>query len=279
MITVNNIKIERFNFPGGECQVRLASAMHHGDKNITAFLRSSDDIIDLLLTVDAIRRADPIRVIRLCLPYLPYARQDRVCSRGEAFSLSVMANLINSLKCEKVILYDPHSSVASALINNCMVKSLRELIEHTDTISCKKFKQFIKDSKLKLVSPDAGAEKKVIELAKMLDLNEVTCASKVRDVKTGDIKGIKVYANNVLDQKLLVVDDICDGGRTFIELAKELKDKGASKLYLYVTHGIFSKGLTELLKYYDHIWCYHTFLEDKMPDGLTVLCKENFNEN
>jgi ribose-phosphate pyrophosphokinase len=252
MIKVNNTPIKSFNFPAGECQVILQNLDIKLYTYINASLHSSDDIMKLLLTVDAVRRIDRETKIKLTIPYFPYARQDRVCSEGEAFSLEVMANLINSLNCFDVLVYDVHSEVATKLINNCSNIELRDCFpEHLE--------QMVFENNLTLVSPDAGAKQKVEDLAEDISQNiEVICATKVRDPKTGLITETKVDAD-VEGKDLFVVDDICDGGRTFIELAKVLKSKGANKLYLYVTHGIFSNGKEELSKYYDEIYSFNNF--------------------
>jgi ribose-phosphate pyrophosphokinase len=110
------------------------------------------------------------------------------------------------------------------------------------------------------VSPDAGSEKKIERIAKKLGLNKIIKASKVRDTKTGKIKETKLHIDfefNIHDL-YIVIDDICDGGRTFIELAKVLKTYCIQDINLFVTHGIFSNGLDELFEYYKKIYCNHT---------------------
>jgi ribose-phosphate pyrophosphokinase len=92
-----------------------------------------------------------------------------------------------------------------------------------------------------LVSPDFGASKKIYKLATELDL-PVIQANKVRDNK-GQIIKTEVYVDNLEGKDVLIVDDCCDGARTFIEIAKVLKEKNVGSISLYVTHGIFSKGL------------------------------------
>jgi ribose-phosphate pyrophosphokinase len=113
---------------------------------------------------------------------------------------------------------------------------------------------------LVLISPDAGAEKKIKELGNLLSSNEkkvpLLCARKVRDTLTGAILATEIYGD-VQGRDLIILDDICDGGRTFVELAKALRNQGAGDLYLYVTHGIFSKGLTELKEYFKRVYCYY----------------------
>ena len=81
-------------------------------------------------------------------------------------------------------------------------------------------------------------------------------AQKVRNSQTGEIVETRLE-KEAIAQDCIIVDDICDGGRTFIELAKVLKSKGAKDIYLYVTHGIFSKGIEVLREHFNHIYCYH----------------------
>lgn len=268
-IYCNQQLIETFNFSGGECQVKLPKICDfEKEAHIKAVLRNSDDILCLLLAVDAVRRLNPLVQLYLTIPYVPYARQDRVCADGEALSICVMANLINSLKANKVTILDPHSDVTSALIHNVVIKTIGEVI-HNSILETHIFAD-----KLILVSPDAGAEKKVRTLAKTLSKKssdiEVITATKVRDPKSGDIIETHIYGIKP-DCSYLIVDDICDGGRTFIELAKVMKQQGAATISLYVTHGIFSRGLTTLFNYFDHIYCAHTWLENETAQKLIIL--------
>jgi len=81
------------------------------------------------------------------------------------------------------------------------------------------------------------------------------------------------YNRNVEGYNILIVDDICDGGATFNQAAQILKEKGAVNLYLYVTHGIFIKGLDLLQENFEHIVCHHVLHDDKFQttDKLTIL--------
>jgi len=269
-IYVNQQQVQTFNFPGGECQIKLPVGEIGYTAEVLAILNSSDDILSLLLVVDAVRRAQPVTRILLTIPYFPYARQDRVCNPGEALSLKVMADLINGLHCHRVIILDPHSDVTPALLNNCQTIPLAQLV--AGGVLASKVQQ----DDWALVAPDAGAEKKVREVAKRLSTEshaiEMFCARKVRNTLTGQIVATELQGN-VQGKKLIIIDDICDGGQTFIELAKVLQAQGAEEIYLYVTHGIFSQGLSVLKPYFKSIYCYHTWLNPEQiePEFLTVL--------
>jgi len=93
-----------------------------------------------------------------------------------------------------------------------------------------------------LVSPDGGALKKIHKLAQFLRIENVVECMKERDVKTGALTNFKAMTDGLDGQTCFIVDDICDGGGTFAGTAKVLKEKGAGKVHLIVSHGIFSRG-------------------------------------
>ncbi len=268
MLTINTVQVEIFKFPGGEINIRLPQYVYvNNEIRIRSLLKNSDDIMALLLTVDAVRRQKPEIRIDLILPYFPYGRQDRACNHGEALSVSVMARLINSLKCNRVYLLDPHSDVTPALINNCEVKT----IAHIFIDWCVKLD--FRGKFLTFVCSDSGMDKKINSILKFSDAcsDEVVRGIKHRNSLTGKIESIEIINRDfIFNRDLLVVDDLCDGGATFIELAKKIKRDRPNSLSLYVTHGIFSKGLDELFNYYDNIYCYYTFLENP-PERLTII--------
>lgn len=228
------------NFSGGEVNIRLDkefSDITYKEVTVTAQITDSDGILSLLMVKDALDNAvGPDVGIQLHLPYVPYGRQDRVCNEGEALGVKVMAGLINSMNFDTVVIADPHSDVTPALIDRCVLLSIADIFSKAD-------KDF---SKYTLVAPDAGAAKKVQEVAKSLGGPEVIQGIKHRDTATGALSGFD-YIGNVAGRDLLIIDDICDGGGTFIGLAKELMFGGARSITLYVTHGIFSKGIDLLL--------------------------------
>lgn len=267
MITVNYQPIISSIFPGGEVHVQIPQLFDIADPiQVQAFINNSDELMKLLLTVDAIKRKYSNN-IHLTLPYLPYARQDRVCHEREALSLKVMADLINGLECQQVILFDPHSDVAGALIKNCII------YDQSFLLSAGSGNTIFKNN-WTIVCPDAGAEKKINKIGRAG--LPVIYARKRR--LNGNILVSISYEDQVAvnGKNLIIIDDICDGGRTFIELAKVLKENGANELRLYVTHGIFSKGLPILYQYFTEIYCYHTFLTPDAPDlnKLTIFGKK-----
>ena len=134
--------------------------------------------------------------------------------------------------------------------------------------------------KFDLISPDAGALKKIYNLQTFVGQNRcdnIRIGMKHRDTETGQITGTSVDGQP-LRTIGVVVDDICDGGRTFIELAKTIR-KDYAKLILCVTHGIFSKGLEPLFEWYDEVHTTNSwggserfaFVDKGHRDKLTVV--------
>ncbi len=240
-----------FKFPAGECQVTVPAELREQADAVTEFrihalLKSADDVMQLLMLTDALRRLNPAAPVHLDMPYVPYARQDRVCNPGEALGAAVFCRLINDQQYATVTIVEPHSDVTPALLQRVRVVDAAAFLKKA--LAAPAFAGGVT-----LMAPDAGARKRVQALAKALGVADVRYAEKVRDPRTGRITETRV-PDDIPAQPVLVVDDICDGGRTFLELAAALRDKTTQPLYLYVTHGIFSKGLAELKARYEDIF-------------------------
>lgn len=239
------LKFESFTFSGGEPHIKINPNFETAKGvTITHRLNSFNDLGLLCLAVDALKRMQ-VAIVDLYIPYFPAARQDRVMIKGEPLSVKVYADIINSLGFKKVLVFDAHSEVTPAVLNNCEVIANHKFIA--------KVMEEIGNEAI-LISPDGGALKKIYKVSEFLGGVEVVECSKSRNVKTGKLSGFKVYADDLQGKDCLIVDDICDGGGTFIGLAEELRNKNAGKLYLAVSHGIFSKGFGELSSSFEKIF-------------------------
>lgn len=232
------IEYNWFKFSGGEVHFKLPFLNNLSIINsisIETDIRNSDELMLVCLLADYFKCTKHLNLL-----YTPYARQDRKTSPEEPFSFKTFAKIINSCGFNSVTVYDPHSDVTPALIENCIVKKRVD-------IPLKIKGDFI------LISPDAGAMKANNEIALKYGLQHIT-ATKVRDVKTGNITATKVHTDIDLQGKeLIICDDICDGGRTFIELAKVLKTHNPKSIHLFTTVGIYSQGLKVLEPYFTTI--------------------------
>ena len=236
-----NELVELKKFTGGECHVKFLTEFNETHKiRINTRLNSSDDVMNLCLAVDALRHMY-VNYIEVFIPYIPYARQDRLMVAGEPLSVKVFATIINSLNLNKIIVFDAHSDVSVALLNNCQNIANYAMVKH--------FLAELALTDFMLVSPDLGAYKKVDKLATKINYKgQIATGIKVRDLATGQIIKSDVNTDDLEAKACIVVDDICDGGRTFIELATALKAKNAGDLYFIASHGIFSHNALERLK-------------------------------
>lgn len=197
----------------------------------------------------------------LVLPFVPGARQDRLNPTGDAlFTAKSVAQMLNARNLPSVTVLDPHSEVTPALIARCRV------VHAADCINTPPGKYSA------VVSPDAGAEKRALGVAKKLGIPLIH-AWKRRELSTGAISGFGHEPIAIPGRsRLLVVDDICDGGRTFTGLADVI---GVGfDLHLYVTHGLFTQGTTELRSRYSHIYCTDSVAAER--DGVIQInvCEE-----
>ena len=260
------IDFQSFTFSGGEPHIKIKPFDTSKTVTITHRINSFNDLGMLCITVDALRRMD-VKTINAFIPYFPAARQDRVMIPGEPLSVKVYADILNALNLNKITVFDPHSEVTPALLNNCEVIHNYKFIETV-------LKSI--GSNVKLISPDGGALKKIYKVSEYLGGVEVVECSKSRNVKDGKLSGFKVYEEDLQQMDCLIVDDICDGGFTFTGLAEELKKKNAGKLYLAISHGIFNKGFEELNKHFSKI--YTTNSVKDIEDGQVVVMKIEQNE-
>jgi ribose-phosphate pyrophosphokinase len=251
-----------WKFPAGEVG---ASVLSHNasDKvalvNIIASIQNSDEVMQLLMLTDAIKRTFMNAKIRLRLGYIPYARQDRVCVDGESLSIAVFAALINSQGYDSVLLIDPHSDVATALFNRV------EIVQQKDV-----YLKFLRSHAPfgMIVAPDVGAAKKAASIASVLPM-EVVYASKTRNLNTGEITALS-FSGNVAGCDVIVIDDICDGGATFLKLGSQLIGAGVKQMDLFVTHGLFTKGTEELTRLYNNVYTTNSYHQDRegLVDGV-----------
>lgn len=247
------IEHDLFKFPGGELHIKLNNNIDYEKITrviITQRIASTDDFFAIAIAKDALERKG-VRNFDLVLPYIPYGRQDRVAVEGESFTLEVFANFLNSLNFHTIYSIDPHSQITPLKINGFKEKPINNILMTLFTDI---------GNNLCLVVPDEGAVDRSRKIVSQFhEITSVVYGSKVRDPETGWLTDFKISVDDLGGRTCLVMDDICDGGGTFIGLGKKLKEHNAGKCLLYVTHGIFSKGFDELLKYYDHIYTTNSY--------------------
>jgi ribose-phosphate pyrophosphokinase len=256
----SHIPIEIIRFPDGQQDLRILSKPSRTDDRVVISSRMNGfkDVELIILAKKALDNIGYTKPVELYIPYLLGGRSDRLFVEGGVrYIKDVIAPIINSLGFSKVTTLDPHSDVMENVIDR---------MEKT-TFSSIFIQQFVErfsnPFNFTLVAPDAGASKKIFDIAKSLNTDRIVVCGKHRDVKTGKI--LETIAPSVNETKNLVVcDDICDGGRTFVEIAKAFKAKGyAGDMHLFVTHGIFSSasGYHSLCEHYSSITTTNSILE------------------
>jgi ribose-phosphate pyrophosphokinase len=267
------IAFEAFTFKGGEPHIKIKGIFKDNTSvQITIRINSFNDLGLLLLAKNALDAMGWLGSSYLLVPYFPGARQDRRMIYGEPLTVKVYADIINNMNFTEVKVLDPHSDVTAAVLNNITIipnyklvkKALHKIYPTTEINVISWGEEF------HLISPDAGANKKITSLGIYLGAESIIKCDKTRDVSNGKITGFEVYSDNLKGRPCILVDDICDGGGTFLGLSKELKAKNAGDIHLIVSHGIFSKGLHQLENEFKSIWTTDSI--SKQLYGLDTHC-------
>lgn len=243
--TQESISIVPTRFPDGTSQVwKLKNLEQYRDKGVSIVWHFSEEA-ELIYVNQLICLFNQynITITELYIPFLPYGRQDKEIINESTFARTVFLEMLLTEMVEKVTTLDihsPHPKVYSYTPESYIQKAARE---------------FMPDL---LVFPDKGAVSRYIDYCNM---NEYVVLNKTRNQLTGEITGLEFtndffnsYLNRYYDKeiRLLIIDDICDGGATFnnasVFLHNAANQKGKkAKIGLYVTHGIFSKGFEKMI--------------------------------
>jgi ribose-phosphate pyrophosphokinase len=198
--------------------------------------------------------------VELIIYYLMYQQDDRQFTQEESFGLKFVSRFLNSFKnIESVFIYHPHSDKVE-MIDKCIILSNMPIIRDS-LIDMKEDSYW--------VIPDSGAFKTQFKQIESLDWKNFITCMKSRSHATGQIETI-VSCEDLKGQDCFIVDDICLGGRTFINIAQELKKKNCGKLYLIISHGIFNNGIDHLLEYFDVIYTTNSICTLEKSDRLKI---------
>lgn len=234
-------------FPDGTYHCVVASP--HPLAETVVFDSQGFDFMKLSLQKNALLNTGYRGKTLLNIPYIPAARQDRVCNSGEPLSAKAVAQAINFLNFDMVLTMVPHSDVITALIDNIGVYELEGVFTKENVPEL-----FDRDpAEIVAVAPDAGAAKRTITFAKKFGFGFLQ-ANKVRDVSNGKILSIEVNGEIDPNKKYVVVDDICAMGRTFIGLGNVLIEKGAKEIELVLGHIDKTNGLDKLSDIFQKIY-------------------------
>lgn len=247
-------------YPDGQQDIELNEEyFSYTEKvKILSRMRSWLDIELIICATAALERLE-VQSVELYIPYLLGARCDRLFKKGGTNYLrDVMSNIINAQGYSKVSVLDVHNVAVS---DSCINKL--NPIDNSDLVNWAL--DDIQEPYV-LVCPDEGAGKKIYPLLDQIGYkDEVVICSKKR--VNGRV--VDTNINNLVNcegKAVVIIDDICDGGRTFIEIAKksELLLNGTNR-YLIVSHGIFSAGYEELGEYFNRIYCTNSVSDTHHP--------------
>lgn len=250
-------------FPAGEIWVKLDVPVGANYVRINSRCNNSNDLMRIIMTIDALRRRS-VDKIDLFIPYFPYSRQDRVCESGEAFSVKVICEMLKCFNLNNIITYNIHSNVPGVLLDNFVnYQGSREVMNFIQYLN-------LPDANFVLVCPDGGAVKRTQELYSSYPgvFKAIIYCNKERiDGKVT----ISPITDSIIGMTAFVVDDICDGGATFVAIGKRLKERHVKESYLFVSHGIFSQSTYELSEYYKQIGTTNSIHEDDYIDELPAV--------
>lgn len=231
MIKYNERPVNISHFPDGT--LLMKELVDGNEATITWLYENNEELLAVYFLTKHLQ-SKGVKDISLKLPYIPNARQDRVKKDEDVFTLKYFSQIINSLGFKKVTVLDPHSYVSEALIDNVVIESPKPFVFRAIKKISEANKTAENNDGILMFYPDEGAMKRY---SGMFD-RPYTFGIKKRDWATGDILGLEVSGQKELvkGSTILIVDDICSRGGTFYHSAKALKELGADKIYLYISH-------------------------------------------
>ena len=223
MIKVGNKIIEFGRFADGTCKVNIDCSTLEPNAPITWLYDSDEEWMKVWFLVQHCRDHEGYRRT-LSIPYLPNARQDRVVSSDDVFTLKYFSQMVNALHFDRVETFDVHSDVASALINHIHVLSPVPVVQ----------KVLDKISKPLLCFPDEGAMARYRGQFPIPTVYGI----KSRNWRTQKVEELVLCGatERIENRDILIIDDICGKGSTTYYMAKQLNDLGADHIYVYVSH-------------------------------------------
>jgi ribose-phosphate pyrophosphokinase len=248
--------IELTHFPDGQPHIKVGIPFgkrcmtNPGVVDVSCRIRNPEELFKLLMLNEVILANN--YVARLHIRYLMGARMDRAIGSTQPFTLKTVCETLNCMLPDSPIsVFCPHSDAVSLLLKNYKQDLNTETLFYVKT-----FEDIIELDKdgFTLVLPDAGAGKRWYNnfdsvTSNYLNLRssylynyniDIVECSKKRDMQTGKLSSFRVF--HEVKKHCVILDDLCDGGRTFIGLAEELRKGGAETVDLVVCHAIFSHG-------------------------------------
>jgi ribose-phosphate pyrophosphokinase len=244
-------------FPDGEVHLQLNELDRREPVKVVIRICNAEDLFLFMQLSDILHRQDVV-VEELHIPYLMSMRCDRVFSFDRPFSLKIVSKTIRDMGARQVFLYEPHSSKSSTMTYASVKEITREYAfryANTSTICY----------------PDKGAQ---VRYNLFRNDGELLC-EKVRDVTTGELLSFKVTNPEEFNgEEITVIDDLCDGGGTFVGIASELRKLNPTKLRLVVTHAVNYDGILKVASVYDEVVITNSYknwgANETLPNNVRV---------
>lgn len=253
-----DITFDVVSFSDTQTLINLTGRFANGPSNndvVQIRSRMSWSDLQLIACANQSLREAGFKYIHLFVPYFLGARSDRKFQDGSINYLkAIICPFVNAQKFDTVTVVDPHSNCLEMGLDRFRKLTNHQIVEFALADLAQKN---VVQEKLCWLVPDKGANDKAYETIKQIGFKgHIIECSKKRDKLTGKIVETNIPSDIIFEgDPCLIVDDICDGGYTFTELAKKAKERGAGDIYLVVTHGIFSRGVAELLPLIQSIYC------------------------
>lgn len=250
------IKYEIINFNDGEPHIKIKEFDRKMTKPLTVICRITNpsDLFILMQVGDILNRQGVLW--ELIIPYLMGARMDRVFNMNEAFSLSIVASVIKGLKPKHIYLIEGHSKRAYSELNASEFRRMFDYPNEHGDVYC---------------FPDQGAAERY-----PIGWGVSITFDKVRDPDSGKITDMTINKHAFVGRSSIIVrDDLCDYGTTFVEVAKILRaEHPNAKLKLQITHAVCLEGLIRVAKAYDEVLIYNTYKDytrADLPENVLML--------
>lgn len=227
---------EVISFPDGEKHLKINKLDRKDTVEIICRITNSDELFLLMQLSDILNR-QCVSVDKITIPYLMTMRCDRLFSFEQPFSLKIVSNVINSFHAKQVVIIEPHSNTCLDLIKNSKAENIIGKLPDDDFIYC---------------LPDKGA---ALRYGSNGFIHKPIICTKKRDVETGKLTGFEIeeLGDYKEGSKIVVIDDLCDGGGTFIGIANKLRELNPQKLILSVTHAVQREGIEKVSSVYDNV--------------------------
>jgi ribose-phosphate pyrophosphokinase len=233
---VGNALVDRFK--NDECRIEIRENVRGAEVFVVQSLCRSpqgatvnDSIMELLLIIDALRRASANRITAV-IPYYGYAKQDKKTKGREPISAKLVANMIENAGAERIVTLDLHAAQIQGFfdipVDNLMAAPT--LCNHLKNLD-------LQGDKIVVVSPDAGGVPRAELFAKRLKSN---LAVIIKRRPEPDVSEVTHIVGQVEGKIAVVVDDMISTGGTLVKAAEALRQKGATDVYTLATHGIFA---------------------------------------